>query len=144
MPTKMAQAVGAVVAALSLPTPVSSQIHRSRVRPLAAEWTTAVVVTPRLTELDRFAIRGAPINLETQIEVACYARAAPGQSPDVGIDALLSVVYGRIVADPTLGATVLDAAPTSISFDFDAEADQVAGATITLFVQHQAAALTLE
>jgi hypothetical protein len=48
------------------------------------------------------------------------------------------------VADPTLGGLVLDLAPDRISYEFDAEAEQVASVTLTLIVQHQAAALTLE
>lgn len=144
MATVFAQITGAIVAALAASPAVSAQIHRSRVRPISADWTTAVVVTPQSADLERLAIRGAPINLESQIEVVCFARAVPGQSPDVAVDALLSAVYARLVADPTLGGLALDLAPARISYEFDAEAEQVASVTLALTVQHQAAALTLD
>lgn len=144
MATVIAQAVGAIVSALQASPAVSAQIHRARVRPASADWVTAVVVTPQSADMERLAIRGAPINLETQVDVACFARSTAGQSPDLAVDALLASVYARIVSDPTLGGLVLDAQPARINYEFDAEAEQVASATLSITVQQQAAAATLE
>lgn len=143
MSTVFAGIVAAMVARLQTAPAVSTQIHRARMRPLAADWTSAVVVRIQDAQLDRLAIAGAPINTDTTIVVECYARSA-SLSPDLAADALLQAVYARLAADPTLGALVADCQPTSLAYDFDADADRTACVLITYLVRHRTQSLTLE
>lgn len=141
--TIFAGVVSAVVAALGSGSPVSSNIFRARVRPLAEGWTTAVAVRLQGAELARFTMRGAPINVDTQLVVECYARSSALQ-PDQAADALLGSVYARLAADPTLGGLAADIEPQSLEYDFDAMADNTACISITYLVRHRAASLNLE
>lgn len=144
MPTAFASIAGAVVALLQAGTPVSEEIHRARVKPAAQEWADMVSVRLLDASLEPFAIRGAPFNVDTGLAVECYARGAPGQSPDDAIDELLGAVYTRLAADSTLGGLVQELVPTGIRFDFDADAGSTACATLTYTVRHRADNLTLE
>lgn len=143
MATVFAGIVTAMVALLQAGTPVSAQIHRARVRPLSEDWTTAVAVRLESAELDRLALRQAPINSDTTVIVECYARST-SQSPDLAADALLAAVYARLAADPTLGGTVADLQPLSLAYDFDLDADRTACVSITYLVRHRTQSLSLE
>ena len=142
--TAFASIVGAMVAALSAAPAVSPQIHRARVRPVAADWSTLVAVRPLGAELQRFAVQGAPMNVDTRIAVECYARASAGQSPDLAVDALLAGVYARLSADNTLGGLVSDLVPQSLDYDFDADGEATACATLTFTAVHRVQNATLE
>ena len=63
---------------------------------------------------------------DVRFGVECYARAA--SSPDVAVDALLTAVHARLLADPTLGGAVRDIQPEKLEFDFDADGDQTVAA----------------
>lgn len=95
-------------------------------------------------QLERFAVKDAPFNVDTILAVECYARGAAGVSPDLAVDALLAAVYGRLAADPSLGGLVQDLEPTSINFDFDVDGESSACATLTYLVRHRADSNTLE
>ncbi len=143
MSTAFAAIVGAMTSALQQAPAVSPQVHRARIRPLPAEWSTAVVVRIQEAELDRLAIRGAPINVDTTVVVECYARNAT-LSPDLVADSLLQAVYARLAADPTLGGLVADCQLTGLAYDFDADADRTACVTLNYLVRHRTASLSLE
>lgn len=143
MTTVFSNVVGAIVQALEAGTPVSPNISRARIKPLAAEWQTAVVVRLQESQLDRMAIRGAPINTDTTVVVECYARST-SLSPDQAVDQLMQDAYARLAADPTLGGLVSDCQPQSINFDFDSEQDRMGCALITCLVRHRTQSLNLE
>lgn len=142
--TAFASIVGAIVTALAAPTAVSAQIHRARIRPAAADWSTMVAVRPLDAMLERFAVQGAPMNVDTRIAVECYARASASQSPDVAVDALLAAVYARLAADNTLGGLVSDLVPSTLDYDFDADGEATACATLTYTAVHRVQNATLE
>lgn len=145
MSTVFAQAVGAIVTALGTVPAVSTNIFRARTKPIAKEAADAVVVRVLGSDIERFAINGGPMNLDTQIAVECYARASgASQSPDAAVDALLAKVYARLAANATLGGLVMDLKPTRLDYDFDADGEATACATLTYTVLHRAANLTLE
>ena len=135
---------GAMVASLQASPAVSAQVHRARMRPAAAEWTTMVVVRLIDVALEPFAVRGAPFNADTTLAVECYARGSAGQSPDLAVDALMTAVYARLAADASLGGLVGELLPTGISFDFDSDGEPTACATLNYTARHRAANLTLE
>lgn len=143
MSTAFAAIVSAMVSALQQEPSVSNQVHRARLRPLPSDWSSAVVVRIQGAELDRLALRGAPINADTAVVVECYARSATLQ-PDLVADTLLAAVYARLAADPTLGGLVADCQALSLTYDFDADADRAACVSITYLVRHRTASLTLE
>lgn len=140
--TVFANIVTAVVAVLSAGTPVSPNIFRARMRPIAAQHDTAVVVRlgPALPE--RGDIGGAPVDFTTALAVECYARSAT-TTPDLAADALLEAVYARLMADPSLGGTVMDINLTGIDPDFDEAIEKTACITLQLSVRHRASSTTL-
>lgn len=144
MTTAVAAVVSAMVATLQAAPAVSPQVHRARLRPMAADWATAVVVRPLSVAFDPFAIQHAPFNLDTQIAVECYARASAGTSGDAAVDALMQAVYARLMSDTTIGGLVGDLRPDRLDFDLDADGDNTACATFTFTVLHSAGNKTLE
>lgn len=144
MATVFAQVAAAIVTALSSGTPVSSQIHRARVRPASQDWTTMVVVRLQDAQLERFAINGGPYNVDTNIAVECYARASAGTSPDLAIDSLLAAVYARLAADSSLGGLVSDLLLNTLQYDFDADDTGTACVTLNYTALHRAANQSLE
>lgn len=143
MSTVFASIIAAMEAKLQAAPAVSGQIHRARMRPMAADWANAVVLRIDKAELDRLAIRGNPMNTDTVVVVECYARSAT-LSPDLVVDALLAKVYARLASDPTLGNLVEDLQATSLAYDFDTDADHAACVSITYLVRHRTQSLTLE
>jgi hypothetical protein len=143
MTTVFANVVGSMVTALSAGTPVSPHISRARIKPLAAEWATAVVVRLQESQFERLAIFGAPINTDTLVVVECYARST-SLSPDLAVDALMQDAYARLAADPTLGGTVADCQLQAINFDFDHEQDRMGCALMTYLIRHRTQSLNLE
>lgn len=144
MTTAVAAVVSAMVATLQAAPAVSPQVHRARLRPMAADWATAVVVRPLSVAFEPFAIQHAPFNLDTQIAVECYARASAGTSGDAAVDALMQAVYARLMSDTTLGGLVGYLRPDRLDFDLDADGDNTACATFTFTVLHSAGNNTLE
>ena len=137
-------AVAAIVAALSAGTPVASQVARVRLRPLAATQTFAVVVTPLQAEASPAAINpNLPVSWTSAIRVECYARTSAATTPDVAVDSLVEAVYARLMADPTLGGVVVSLQPQSLSWDFDADADQTVCATFVFTALQRSTGATL-
>jgi hypothetical protein len=103
-----------------------------------------VVVRPVGSQIERFAINGAPMNLQTTIAVECYARAGTATAPDAAVDALLAAVYARLQQDTTLGGLVMDLFISRVSYDFDVDEQGSACATVSLEVAHRSSNLSLE
>jgi hypothetical protein len=142
MTTALATLVGSIVTVLSTATAVSSQIYRARMRPMAAQHTDAVVVRILSATPDRVELGGAPIDFTTLVAIECYARSAT-TTPDLAADTLLANVYAKLMADTSLGGTVMDINLTAIDYDFDADADNTACITLTLSVRHRTSSTTL-
>lgn len=142
MTTVFAQIVSAIVTALQAATPVSAQIYRARMRPMAAQHTDAVVVRLLSATPERFDIGGAPVDFTTQIAVECYARSN-ATTADLAADTLLAAVYARLMLDTSLGGLVMDLNLTDITYDFDADAEQTSCVILTLQVRHRASSTTL-
>lgn len=139
MTSLVSQAVGAIVASLQSGTPVCPRIDRTRLRPWAQNVQQAVVVRPVESEVAEAALQpGWPVSWTTAVAVECYARTTPAVAPDVAVDALVELVYARLMADPTLGGAVLSLGPRHLAFDFDADAEQTACATFTFLVRQRA------
>ena len=144
MTTMFAAAVGAILAALSAGTPVAPQVARVRLRPIAQATGTAVIVTPLATEVAEAALMpGYPVSWTTAIKVECYARSSAATTPDVAVDSLVADVYARLMADPTLGGVVISLQPQSINWDFDADGDNTACATLVFNARHRSPGATL-
>jgi hypothetical protein len=132
----VATAVAAIVSSLQAAPPVAPQLYRVRRRRLKDDTTTAVVVCPLQTEvLEPPQFSGQPIAWQAVVAVECYAKAAPGQSPDVAVDDLTTAVYARLMADPTLAGACNLLQPLGLAYDFDADGDQTACATFTFSVR---------
>lgn len=132
MTSHVSTAVAAIVASLQGAPAVAPQVDRVRLRPIQAGASTAVVVRPQQTEaFDPSAFNGAPQVWQAVIAVECYARATPGQSPDVAVDALTTAVYARLMADPTLGGAINLLQPLGVAYEFDADGEQTACAVFT-------------
>ena len=138
--TAFATVVGAMVAALQAAPAVSAQVHRVRLRPMAQDWQTAVVVRPLGVELADAVGQGVACVWTTSVAVECYARAPSGTSADLGVDAVLQAVTTRLLADRSLGGTVGDLALGAIAYDFDTDGDATACATLTYQIRHATAA----
>lgn len=134
MSSIVSTAVAAIVASLQQAPAVTSVVSRTRLRPLSASVSEAIVVRPVDAEAGETTVSpGAPISWTVRISVDCYARAAAGTSPDAAVDSLLTAAYARLMSDPTLGGTVRMLAPAGVSYEFDAESEQVVCATFTFF-----------
>lgn len=143
MTTIVSAAVAAIVAALSAGTPVASQIARVRLRPLAAGQAQAVVVRPLQSEAAVSSLSpDLPVSWTSAISVECYARTSAATTPDVAVDSLVEAVYARLLADPTLGGVVISLQPQSMSWDFDADGEQTACATLVFQALQRTAGAT--
>lgn len=144
MTTIVATAVAAIVASLSSGTPVASQIARVRLRPLAQATAQAVVVRPMAAQASaEFILQvNGPVGWITTIAVECYARSTVATTPDQSLDPLVEAVYARLMADPTLSGAVISLQPQSIDFDFDADGEQTACATLVFNARHRASGAT--
>lgn len=144
MTTMFASAVAAIVAALSAGTPVAPQVARVRLRPIAKDTGTAVIVTPLATEVaEASLVPGLPVSWTTAIKVECYARSSAATTPDVAVDSLVAAVYARLMADPSLGGAVLALQPQSIAWDFDADGENTTCATLVFNARHRSPGATL-
>lgn len=129
----VAAAVSAVMDALQSAPAVTAQVDRVRLRPLSARTTSAVVVRPIQAQVMGAEMpSGHPYIWIASIAVECYARSGPSASPDVAIDDLLSSVYGRLMADPTLGGAVLALQPQAVHYEFDGDGESTVCATLQL------------
>ena len=74
--------------------------------------------------------------------VECYARASGATAPDAAVDDLLQAAYARLAADPTLGGA-LAMYPQQVAYDFDADGEKTACATLVFSVLHSASSASL-
>lgn len=142
MTTAFSAITTAIVAALGAGTPVSPNIYRARLRPMAQQHATAVAVRLQNAFTERFAVANAPVDYDTTMAVECYARSST-TTADVAVDALLEAVYARLASDSTLGGLVGDIWVAALNWDFDADAEQTACVTLTYKVLHRTANLTI-
>lgn len=142
MSTAFAGIVGALLTRLAQAPAVSANLYRCRLRALPESVTGAVVVRLQQADADNNVLSGNPIDFTTRVEVECYARSHT-TTADLAVDDLLQAVYTRIMADPTLGGSVMYLDLSALRFDFDAEAEQFAVATLSLDVRHRTSGLTL-
>lgn len=110
---------------------------------MAQDWQTAVVIRPLGVELQDAAGQGVACVWTTSVAVECYARAAPGVTADVAVDTVLQAVANRLLANRSLGGAVGDLALSAITYDFDADAQDTACATLTYQIRHATAAATV-
>lgn len=139
MSTLMATATAAICAALQASPAVAPQVARVRLRPLAANTTTAVVVRPLDAEAQERQLSGMPITWACRIAVECYAKAATTTAPDVAVDTLAASAYARLMADTTLAGAVGLIEPVSLAYDFDVDDATTACATFVFTVRQTAA-----
>ena len=144
MSTLMGQAVTAITEALQRAPAVCAQVGRVSLRPIAQAAQKAVVVRPLQSESGGASqYTGQPITWTTSIAVECYARSTGSASPDEAVDTLLESVYARLMADITLSGAVLDLDPQQVVYDFDADGDKTACATVVFKTLQRATAGTL-
>ena len=144
MTTMVSLAVTAMLDALNAGTPVAGQVSRVRLRPIASGQPTAVVVRPLRAEVADSGMSPAlPISWSSEIAVECYARAGSDTTADQAVDALTEAAYARLLADPTLGGVVHVLRPQGIVFDFDADGEQTACATLVFNARHRTQGATL-
>lgn len=133
-------AVTAILQQLQAAPAIAPQVARVRLRPVSASTTTAVVVRPVASEVtEGEMLTGYPFAWNTAIAVECYARASAQAAPDQAVDVLLSKVYERLLADPTLGGQVLVLQPQQVTYDFDADGEQTVCAVLTLIARQRTA-----
>jgi hypothetical protein len=135
-------AAAAFVAKLQQAPAVTTVVSRTRLRPLAAEVSESVVVRPHGAEPAEGDLpTGHPTSWTAVIDVECYKRAAAGTAPDAAVDALITAVYARLMADPTLGGAVRWIQPAGLGYEYDAAAEQDVCATFKFLVLLTAAPL---
>lgn len=141
MSTLVNVAVSSVVSALGATPAVCQSIDRVRRRPVALQVAQSVAVRPVQAEAGQALLpNGEPVSWTTTLAVDLYARATPGTSPDVAVDALLEAVYTRLMQDNTLGGAVVALVPQGVSYDFDADGDQTACASLVFLARHRGGA----
>jgi len=122
---------------LEAPALAGGRVWRGRIKPLAAEHSTAIVV--RILQAPAQAMLvGGPVQWESLIAVDCMARAAVGVDPEDAVDPLLADVYARLITAGRISAGVMDTgANPAIEWDFGDADTAFATATLTLRVAHQ-------
>lgn len=134
MSSIVSTAVAAIVASLQQAPAVAPVVSRTRLRPLGTGISLAVVVRPVDAEAGETSISpGEPVSWTVRIAVDCYARAEAGTAADEAVDPLLTAAYARLMADPTLGGAVRTLAPAGLTYEYDAESEQVVCAGFTFF-----------
>ena len=97
------------------------------------------------TPVNRAAIRGNPVEWQTDIVVEAYAR---GDSPQPGTGrasrALQARVYARLLAEPSLGGVAIDLLPGPIGTDSDRVDRRLGCCAATYTVIHRTGAATLD
>lgn len=117
---------------LAAPMLAEGNVVANRRRPMPAAVDRQIFVYLQDSVPSRGAIKGAPIDWRTTIRVECLARDAGPVDADSVADALAVQVYGRVLADPSIGGLAYDAEPTAMGTTGD-EADSSLSATQFLF-----------
>lgn len=144
MTTIINAAVTAMVSALQGAPAVAPVVGRVVLRQFSQDTATAVVVRPLRSDASEGALAtDYPISWTSAVAVECYARAIGATAPDVAVDAVLEAAYTRLMADPTLGGVTLSLQPQQVAYDFDADGEKTACATLVFHVFQRANAGTL-
>lgn len=134
-------ATTAVMTALDGAAPV---INRVRFRAIAADVQSAIVVRPGPREVTDMALApGLPVGWRMGMEIECYQRIPVNSTPDEAIDALVTDVYARLMADPQLGGAAYGIEPVSIEPNYDQDVEAVVGATLTVSILLRSLGATL-
>jgi hypothetical protein len=122
---------------LTQPTPVADVVMRGRLRPIAANQDTAVVVRWDRSSGDQSVMANGPTDWATSIAVDCYARATADVDPEDVAGPVLQAVYQRLaVADlAALGVTQL-VAGIEVQAGFSEMDPNLACVTLFVSVQH--------
>lgn len=135
--------VTAIVTALQATPAIATEVARVRLRPVAKNVATCIVVRPvQAQALDMDVSPGYPIAWDAAIAIDCYARSKTGQDADSVLDPLVSAVYERLMQDPTLAGQVIRLMPQALSYDFDVDGEQTACATFTFIARQRVAGAT--
>ena len=127
-------AAAAFVASLQSAPAVTASVSRTKVRPLVANVSEAVVVRVLGAEAGETNLTtGQPVSWLAHIAVEMYKRAAPGVAPDEAVDPLLTAVYARLMSESTLGGAVRQITPGALTYDYDAQLESDCCATFTFF-----------
>ncbi len=120
-------ATTAVMDALAGVAPV---VNRVRFRAVGTDVQSAIVVRPGRREVVELPLAsGAPVAWRMVVEIECYQRMTVDQSPDEAIDPLVTEVYERLLADPTLGGTAYGIEPAVIELEYETEVESGVKAT---------------
>ena len=144
MSTMVSALVTAAMAALQAAPAVAARVERVRLRALPASVTQAVVVRPVAADTgDTEMATGWPITWTTQLAIECYARVPQGAAPDLAVDSLIEAVYQRLMTDATLGGVAIVLVPQGISYEFDADGENVVCATLQINAQQRTTGASL-
>lgn len=125
--------VTAFLAALNTAPAVSGgRITRASERDVAQSAATAVAVRIESSSPER-----GPMGEITWISTVAIDISARGDTPDTVADPILALVYARVMADTTLAGTVIDIAPGSIDWSYDAADTDLCNVTVRFEVQHR-------
>jgi hypothetical protein len=126
----------ALITALQTPTAMAGgRIYANRLRPIAANQATALVV--RLDQAQGTELVLGLVDWSTSFAVECYARAAAGTDPAAAVDALLADAWARLAA---LDFTALDAVISinpQIDWQYDDAETPMVCAVMRLTAQHR-------
>jgi hypothetical protein len=140
MATAFADLTNAIKALFLGGTPLAGgRVYRGRLRPIAQEFASAVVIRISSSPAERTGLGGGPFDWMSEIAIDCYARCSPDQDPeDSAADALLAEAFLRLAANPTLSGGVMDVlADPSIAWTFDEQDQTIVCATLNLRVNHR-------
>lgn len=134
----------AIVSALSAPPAVAPVIVRGFARPMAEQHTRQIVVRLNAASGQMYAVKGAPINWDTRVDIECYARATGGGESEAAANSLLADAASRLLADETLGGAAQGIGPDiAIEWSADAGAQGVACATASITYAHRTSGAAL-
>lgn len=139
--------MAAVLLALRSSPAVCASIDEDIDTEAVPEGTTELVNVRHETSspVNRAAIRGNPIEWQTDIVVEAYAR---GDSPQAGTGrasrALQAIVYERLLSDPGLNGVAIDLLPGPIGTDSDRVDRRLGCCAATYTVVHRTQSATLD
>jgi len=141
--TALHAACGALVAALRTAPAVAPQVDRVRLHPWPAAAVSGVVVRPAEATRTPVPFSAADHSVwQLRVSVDCYGRAnrSTNTTAEDAADAQLQAAYSRLMADPSLGGSLLGLEPVGVSYDFDESGDPpTACASLVLIARLQAA-----
>ena len=140
MSSALLQIAQALVVAMLAPSPqplAGGRVFLNRARPIAQADESAIVVTLGSARATEVVLGG--LDWESEIDVACFVRAASGGGePAAVVDALLVQAWERVqtvsgAAQAMFGPAQLD----SLDYDFSDLDSALVSATLRLRLQHR-------